>query len=239
MKLPTLTLTGVSTAESFHFRGDCSMGWAIVTINDATHELSIQSDWGSWSYRWSGAGMPKIGEGADERRMLLSEFMQVPRSELSYFADKLWPGGGYGGQRFSHELTIAAFRTVIAERRLEDGRAWLRDARAYGADAANRYSHEGYGYGDRTRLTRDSARELWDALGEALDDSGIPESVFWERAWNVPNLAALGDSAYDCGRTDTDPAYLVLRDSILAAFVDGLRARTIERGAAIAAPAPG
>jgi hypothetical protein len=225
MKLPTLTCTNVSTARSFHLRvigddGTHRSGWAIVTINDATHELSIQSDWGSWSYRWSGAGMPRRGETPNERRCTLSEFIQVPRGELNYFADKLWPGGGYGGQRFSGELTLAALRTAIAERRLEDGRAWWSDARTYGMPAADRYRDQG----NRDRLTRESARELWDAFDE-LDDSGIPEAVFWERMWGIHDIGKLGDRAWDARCTDTDPAYLVLRDAILPAFVDALRER--------------
>lgn len=54
---PPLVLNGevsVSTPVSynFHFK---PYGWAIFTINDRTGEFSIQSDWGTYGYRWSTA----------------------------------------------------------------------------------------------------------------------------------------------------------------------------------------
>jgi hypothetical protein len=50
---PTFTLTGASPAIAYRFRCDTPCGWAICTVNDATGELSIQSDFGNWAYRWN------------------------------------------------------------------------------------------------------------------------------------------------------------------------------------------
>jgi len=49
-----MRLTSKSTATAYRFRSDdhrCS--WAICTVNDATGELSVQSDAGSWAHRWN------------------------------------------------------------------------------------------------------------------------------------------------------------------------------------------
>lgn len=50
---PTLTLVSTQAAVTFSFRatGGAS-GWANCTVNNATGELLITSDWGDWCHRW-------------------------------------------------------------------------------------------------------------------------------------------------------------------------------------------
>lgn len=43
----------VSTPTSYSFRFKQYGEWAIFTINEATGEFSIQSDWGNYQYRWN------------------------------------------------------------------------------------------------------------------------------------------------------------------------------------------
>lgn len=47
----TLIRQTTSTATAYGFR--FKWGWAIFTINDSTGELSVCSDWGSYSHRWN------------------------------------------------------------------------------------------------------------------------------------------------------------------------------------------
>lgn len=47
--------TTQATAYSFRFE----WGWAIFTLNDATGELSIHSDWGTYGHRWHIDALPK------------------------------------------------------------------------------------------------------------------------------------------------------------------------------------
>lgn len=53
--LQTLELQGsvhISNPVTYSFRFKDYATWANFTINDATGEFSVQSDWGCWSYRW-------------------------------------------------------------------------------------------------------------------------------------------------------------------------------------------
>lgn len=46
-------------ADVYSFRWPDYSSWAIFTVCDATHELSIQSDWGTFAFRWGDS----LGEG--------------------------------------------------------------------------------------------------------------------------------------------------------------------------------
>lgn len=48
------TIEGQARFYNFRFEPH---GWAIFTVNDATGELHIQSDWGDYSYRWNTAAL--------------------------------------------------------------------------------------------------------------------------------------------------------------------------------------
>jgi hypothetical protein len=47
----------VSSTEKFDFKFNPS-GWAIVFIDDETGVVSMQTDWGNYSYRWGSPGGP-------------------------------------------------------------------------------------------------------------------------------------------------------------------------------------
>lgn len=50
-KLEQVSPVSISKPCSYSFR--FKWGWAIFTINEATGEFSIQSDWGNYNYRWN------------------------------------------------------------------------------------------------------------------------------------------------------------------------------------------
>lgn len=50
-----LRAQSVSQAVSYRFVFEAE-GWAIFTLNDATGELLITSDWGNYGYRWDALG---------------------------------------------------------------------------------------------------------------------------------------------------------------------------------------
>jgi hypothetical protein len=60
MSSQAFTLTGASPAIAYRFRCDTPCGWAICTVNDVTGELSIQSDFGNWAYRWNVAHLGEL-----------------------------------------------------------------------------------------------------------------------------------------------------------------------------------
>lgn len=104
-----LRLTSKTTATTYSFCCDGSFsGWACCTVNDVTGELGIQSDWGSWSYRWSTASL-----GCPSLTHFLGD-----RGSVNYMARKL----NGDGQAFSAKASRDALRARICERRLEDGR---------------------------------------------------------------------------------------------------------------------
>jgi hypothetical protein len=70
------TLTG---ARTYHFRSNDHYGWALCTVNDATGELLITSDWGNWAHRWNPAHLG---------RPSLTHFI-ADRNDCDYLANKL------------------------------------------------------------------------------------------------------------------------------------------------------
>jgi len=61
----------VSTAASYRFVFD--EGWAIFTINDATGEFMVTSDWGNMSYRWTVGCQGKHEDGSN---VTMHEFLR-------------------------------------------------------------------------------------------------------------------------------------------------------------------
>jgi len=232
LRPPKLVLKSTSTATTYYFRPDPkdegrhAFGYALATVNDETGELTVQSDWGKWSYQWNprphALGHPT-----------LTDFIATRTTGCNYLADKLW-GKGYGGSRFSPQKTVAALRKRLAETRLEEGRHHLRiseythirgpaidrmDAGAQSVSAHKRryYDFQSWTGVDGEPLTKGIAREIWDALDE-LDDHGLSGELFVERLYRVNGVAWLGDELWDQLEHDQDPAYTILLESILPAL---------------------
>jgi hypothetical protein len=98
---PTVTL-GTATVYSFRF----AWGWAIFTINDATGEFHIQSDWGNYAYRWS-ADPKHLGSPT------LTAFLA--RGDANYVADKLHYGRPGDREEFDEETTKRGLRRRVGE----------------------------------------------------------------------------------------------------------------------------
>lgn len=78
MKVVRFTKT---MAEAYSFRFEDGWGWVIFTVNDATGELSIQSDWGDWAHRWNIDALASPS---------LKHFL-ADRADCDYIACKLVP----------------------------------------------------------------------------------------------------------------------------------------------------
>jgi hypothetical protein len=243
LRLPKLVLKSTSTATTYYFKpapseeGHHVFGYALATVNDDTGELSVQSDWGKWSYQWNprphALGHPT-----------LTEFIASRSTESHYLADKLW-GKGYGGSRFSPQKTVEALRKKLAENRLEEGRHHLMlseygrrigpfidrmDAGAASVSAHKKryYPHQSWTGSDGEPLTKGIARAIWDAL-EELDDRGLSEELFVERLYRIDGIDWIGEELWDQLEHEQDPAYTILQASIMPALQAACAQRANER----------
>lgn len=105
-KLPTFTLCATNRPVCFRFTASSPFGWAICTVNDATGELAVQSDWGSWCYRWHVESLGKP----------LTNFLAS--ANANYVADKL---AHEQANAFDGPLTVAALRKRLCNERLQEG----------------------------------------------------------------------------------------------------------------------
>jgi len=147
-------------ADVYSFRFN-HYGWAIFTVCNDTGELSIQSDWGDWSYRWSHAG---IGEGRT-----LAGFLAI--ADKHYLSRKLMPDE----QRKvpDYESTLESLREVILEKRRSDSidKCWAREMWNEAEDFASAYDQAGiiYGFDAACRAVSSDfvaeIDELWELLG--------------------------------------------------------------------------
>ena len=147
---PDLTQTHkatVGTAAVYHFRWVKEFSsWAIFTVNDATGEFGIQSDWGSWAHRWN---IDALGGGKT-----LTEFL-AGRASADYITDKL----SYGEprsfrQEVDHEATIKTWKVKVLNARMLhcQSRGWL--AKQLGIEVDH--------FADSIEV--DEAAEIWDDL---------------------------------------------------------------------------
>jgi len=187
---PDLHLKGVAaTATTYSFVYPKGFGWALCTINDATGELHILSDWGNWSHGWS--PNPKhLGQPT------LTHFIGI-RGDLFYLADKLT--SREERQRFDAHETVRSLRKMLAERRLEEGRRY-----------------QAFGDGGRPCLLEDNARDIWNDLGE-LDDVNEP-NLFIERYFDTDAKDWITSEPWEHLEHEPTTGYMVLVHSILPAL---------------------
>lgn len=205
IKLPTLECTGSSTATTYHLRPVASdtlhrdFGWALATINDATGELNIQSDWGDFCHRWGHANFGGAGP-------TLTHFIAGRERGWTdrdgtfyndtYVADKLTSGddGKRKRRQFSAAKTVATLRERIIEARKES------------ANAA------------RDRFPAHDAREIWDHLGDIEHEDNVEEfhRLLYDHA--DPHGIVVDSDVYESFVYEPTIGYLILRDAIVPAL---------------------
>lgn len=93
-----LELVNESRPVTYNFKDSSGWGWASTTLNEDTGELTINSDWGAWTYRWGAPGMS------------LHRF--VGGGDYRYLAEKLLRRSLVA---FSERRTRRRLRNAIAE----------------------------------------------------------------------------------------------------------------------------
>jgi hypothetical protein len=202
----TLRLVSKSTSTTYEFRGD--FGWANCTVNDATGELGIQSDWGTWSHRWS-PNPEHLGAPS------LTAFIGT-RGDVDYIARKL-QHEGRDGRRWSATKTARELQRRLCQRRLEQGRR----------DTQNRTM---FPY-----PSRHDARHVWDLIESTAHDvpgGDAGAHLFYERLLRDEGFTDfVTTEPWEYSQTEPTPEDVVLRQLVLPALIEACRT-----GAAAAAP---
>jgi hypothetical protein len=226
----TFNLTDITRlATTYHLRPDKGSGWALATINDETHELAIQSDWGNWAYRWSSSGM---AIGPDGKRCSLTVFIAArDAGHCDYLADKLT--SHEERHLFDSYGSVKEMRRKLIERRFEQGRNHIDyysdcepDERVdVGTDDPKRHGpmdfvtvRTRYSYTDEHwPLTKQTARALYDALGdlEGLDDP----REFTDHFVQIDGYTWISDEPWNSFVYEPSPHYYQLLHGILPALV--------------------
>lgn len=233
-KIPTFELTSRTTAITYHFVVPETLGgWATCTINDATGELLVMSDWGNWSHRWN---VRHIGPSRHNpaRVMSLTEFI-ADRQACDYLAGKL---AGEERRQFDAEETCKALKRTLCLHRLEQGRA-NRNLQPEDLDDEERadpevkieeclrHAEKRDWHGFDEPLTRGIARDIWDRLSGELASTDN-EHVFWERLWHVPGILWVSEEPWSYAVHRQSHAYEILVRGILPALVAAASARLAE-----------
>lgn len=227
----TFELTAISrTATTYHLRPDKGSGWVLATVNDTTHELLIQSDWGSWSYRWPAAGM---ATGSDGRRCTLTEFIAArDTGHCDYLADKLT--SHEERHQFDSYESVKSMRRALLAKRLEQGRRHIdyyrdedpEDRVDVGTDDPKRHGpmewvkvRPKYGYQEEDwPLTKATVRGLYDELGEleGCDD----QRDFVDRFFKIEGHTWISDEPWhEHLEFEPSPHYYQLLHGMLPALV--------------------
>lgn len=203
--VPKLKLARTHQATTYHLLPEGrEFGWALCTVNDATGELLICSDWGNWAHRWS-ADPKHLGQPT------LTHFIATRSAGSTYLADKLSrETGPRSGTEFDVDETINELRRMLCEARLEEGRNALYFAR-------------------RAELCERSARELWEELG-SLVDCGRSSELFIERFFRIDGASQwLTSEPWDHLVYTPTTEYTVLLHGILPALVEACAAEVQRR----------
>jgi hypothetical protein len=251
-----------AAATTYSFVTDNEGGfrsWALCTVNDATGELLISSDWGSWSYRWPSSPQSL---GAPN----LTAFIGA-RDAVDYLARKL-QSEGRTAYRFSPKATTAELRKLLVQRRLQDGRhqndGWWYETEEGRPPPMDRYEADGrpiYSYRRQRQyedgrpwdihgrqyqrlpfLSKETARRLWNELGELAEDlhgTFGGEHVYWERLQRIDGFDDyVTDAPYEHVGTEQTFEDRILRGTILPALIAACAATTSRRLAGEQPPPP-
>lgn len=114
--IPPFALRTRSAPTTYRFTPDPPVGgWALATVNDATGELSIQSDWGTWAYRWHTAHLGP-GRQSGDGVATLTEFLSCRSPDsCHYIADKLTSAEHCLRWAFSAEKTLKYLKERVRE----------------------------------------------------------------------------------------------------------------------------
>lgn len=147
----------ISRPVSYRFvfdEGDSWNGWAILTINEDTGEVHLQSDYGNYQHRWTPAHTPEKAHATPMHAFFAN-------ASTGYLVDKF----GYGGQPdlksvFDEERTKQEVRALIIESRR--GRGF---SNAIGKHEARELWEQLGSWCDADGDLHACATELWKFLG--------------------------------------------------------------------------
>lgn len=205
-----MTCTKATSAVTYHFSPithEALAGWALATVNDNTGELTIQSDWGNWSNRWSPD--PKhLGQPT------LSHFIAT-RGHAHYLADKLTRREER--EHFDAAATVKSMQRQLCRMRLEDGRlsypnyhkVWCRFL----------HKHEQW------LLEPDNTRRIYDELDELRGEDNVDR--FIEAFFRISGHDIISDEPWHSEHLKYTPScgYMQLLHGILPALIAACRVR--------------
>lgn len=215
MDLPAFKLASKSTATTYRFvvedpSGGHHGGWACCTVNDATGELNIMSDWGNWAYRWNVAHL-----GSKDRKVALTEFLS-DRTSFDYLADKLTSDDD--ARAFDADATLERCRELLLVAR----RHWMHTNEQL-------WTHKDYRRGapydrdDQPPLDKDLARRLWDddlpsLCRDAEGHCGSAGEWFVDHFFQVEGSVWISKEPWELIRERPTHAYNILKGAILPAL---------------------
>lgn len=217
-----------SGAVTYHLQATSETlgGWALATVNDGTGELMIQSDYGSWSFRWS--TNPSHLGCESLTHFIAGRF--TGDGDAHYLANKLTSQSER--EHFDSNATVDHMQRELIKKRLEAGRDLIE---WYGDDAPGdrisvwdddppRRFHE-HKVWDRSLhkyedwpLTRSIARELYDSLDEIRGEDNADR--FQEAFFRISGHDLISSEPWHEDMKYTpSPGYMQLLHGILPAVI--------------------